>query len=70
MLHEEDTSMIIQDANDPHRLYRMDLEYGKVADDWAIHDDIPVNVFAPEKVFRPRLLFFSILLSVFRNSLK
>ncbi|KAI5776840.1 VID27 cytoplasmic protein-domain-containing protein [Geopyxis carbonaria] len=51
MLHEEDTSMIMQDANDPHTLYRMDLEYGKVVDDWKVHDDIPVNVFAPEKKF-------------------
>jgi hypothetical protein len=50
MLHEGDTSMVMQDGNNPHNLYKMDLEYGKVVDDWKIHDDIPVNVFAPEKV--------------------
>ncbi|KAA8913605.1 VID27 cytoplasmic protein-domain-containing protein [Sphaerosporella brunnea] len=51
MLHEGDSSMILQDAANPHSLYRMDLEYGKVVDDWMIHEDIPVKVFAPEKKF-------------------
>lgn len=50
MLHAEDTNMILQNENDPHSLYRMDLEYGKVVDEWKVHDDIPVNTFAPEKV--------------------
>lgn len=50
MLHAEDTNMILQNESDPHSLYRMDLEYGKVVDEWKIHDDIPVNTFAPEKV--------------------
>ena len=50
MLHAEDTNMILQNAADPHSLYRMDLEYGKVVDEWKVHDDIPVNTFAPEKV--------------------
>ena len=50
MLHAEDTNMVLQNENDPHSLYRMDLEYGKVVDEWKVHDDIPVNTFAPEKV--------------------
>lgn len=50
MLHGEDSSMILQNANEPNSLYRMDLEYGKVVDEWKIHDDIPVTTFAPEKV--------------------
>ena len=50
MLHAEDTNMILQNENDPHSLYRMDLEYGKVVDEWKVHDDIPVTTFAPEKV--------------------
>ena len=50
MLHAEDANMILQNENDPHSLYRMDLEYGKVVDEWKVHDDIPVNTFAPEKV--------------------
>ena len=50
MLHAEDTNMILQNQNDPHSLYRMDLEYGKVVDEWKVHDDIAVKTFAPEKV--------------------
>ncbi|KAI4142130.1 MAG: hypothetical protein LQ341_003300 [Variospora aurantia] len=51
MLHAEDTDMILQDADNPHSLYRMDLEYGKVVDEWKVHDDIQVKNFAPEKKF-------------------
>lgn len=50
MLHAEDSNMILQNENDPNSLYRMDLEYGKVIDEWKVHDDIPVNFFAPESV--------------------
>lgn len=50
MLHAEDSNMILQNEQDPHSLYRMDLEYGKVVEQWKIHDDIPVTTFAPEKV--------------------
>ena len=62
MLHAEDTNMILQNETDPHSLYRMDLEYGKVVDEWKVHDDIPVTTFAPEKV--RRLLTFSQFLDI------
>lgn len=52
MLHAEDTNLILQNEADPHSLYRMDLEYGKVIDEWKVHDDITVKTFAPEKVFK------------------
>ena len=51
MLHSEDNNMILQNKNNPNSLYRMDLEYGKVVDEWKIHDDIGVKSFAPDKVF-------------------
>ncbi|KAL8735585.1 MAG: hypothetical protein Q9166_000754 [cf. Caloplaca sp. 2 TL-2023] len=51
MLHSEDTDMILQNENNPNSLYRMDLEYGKVVDEWKVHDDIQVKTFAPEKKF-------------------
>ena len=51
MLHAEDRNMILQGEHDPNSLYRMDLEYGKVVDEWKVHDDIPVNIFAPESKF-------------------
>ncbi|KAI9707232.1 MAG: hypothetical protein M1836_000192 [Candelina mexicana] len=51
MLHAEDSNMILQNENDPHSLYRMDLEYGKVVDEWKVHDNIPITTFAPDKKF-------------------
>lgn len=51
MLHAEDTNMILQNENDPNSVYRMDLEYGKIVDEWKVHDHIPVNTFAPSSKF-------------------
>jgi hypothetical protein len=51
MLHAEDQNMVMQDNANPNALYRMDLEYGKVVDEWKVHDDIPVQTFAPENKF-------------------
>ncbi|KAI5283793.1 hypothetical protein KEM54_001839 [Ascosphaera aggregata] len=51
MLHAEDSNMILQNQDEPNSLYRMDLEYGKIVDDWKIHDDIPVTNFTPETKF-------------------
>ncbi|RAK78692.1 uncharacterized protein BO72DRAFT_401522 [Aspergillus fijiensis CBS 313.89] len=51
MLHAEDSNMILQNSDDPNSLYRMDLEYGKIVDEWKVHDDIPVHTFAPESKF-------------------
>lgn len=50
MLHQEDTNMILQNLDNPNALYKMDLETGTVVDEWKVHDDIPVKVFAPENV--------------------
>ena len=54
MLHSEDQNMILQNEADPNSLYRMDLEYGKIVDEWKMHDDIPVTNFAPEHKFDQR----------------
>ncbi|KAJ4387504.1 Vacuolar import and degradation protein 27 [Gnomoniopsis smithogilvyi] len=51
MLHNEDNNMILQNDSDPNKLYRMDLEYGKVVDEWQVHEDIPAITFAPENKF-------------------
>ena len=51
MLHNEDRDMILQHSTDPSKLYRMDLEYGKVVDEWNVHDDIPVTTFAPKSKY-------------------
>ena len=51
MLRAADRDMVLQREGDPNSLYRMDLEYGKVVDEWKVHDDIPVNIFAPGSKF-------------------
>ncbi|KAK1810929.1 Vacuolar import and degradation protein 27 [Friedmanniomyces endolithicus] len=51
MLRAGDRDMVLQREGDPNNLYRMDLEYGKVVDEWKVHDDIPVKIFAPENKF-------------------
>ncbi|KAI4611939.1 uncharacterized protein J4E88_010654 [Alternaria novae-zelandiae] len=51
MLHQQDRDMILQNLENPNNLYRMDLETGTVVDEWKVHDDIPVKVFAPENKF-------------------
>lgn len=51
MLHNEDNNMILQNDADPNKLFRMDLEYGKIVDEWNVHDDIPAITFAPENKF-------------------
>ena len=50
MLHAEDRNLILQNPDEPNSVYRMDLEYGKIVDEWKVHDDIPINTFAPESV--------------------
>lgn len=51
MLHMSDRNLIVQNQADPNSLHRLDLETGKVVDEWKIHDDIPTNIFAPENKF-------------------
>jgi hypothetical protein len=50
MLHAGDSNMILQNEENPNSVYRMDLEVGKIVDEWKVHDDIPINTFAPETV--------------------
>ena len=74
MLHAEDANMILQNEQNPNSLYRMDLEYGKVVDEWKVHDDIPVLSFTPETVSQTANAKTSILSDLLtnenRNSLK
>jgi hypothetical protein len=50
MLHMNDANMILQNQDNPNSVFRMDLETGKVVDEWKVHDDININTFAPEDV--------------------
>jgi hypothetical protein len=51
MLHAEDRNLILQNGDDPNSLFRMDIETGKVVDEWKVHDDIRVETFGPESKF-------------------
>nr|POE47921.1 vacuolar import and degradation protein 27 [Quercus suber] len=51
MLHAGDRNMVLQSGTDPNSLFRMDMETGKVVDEWKVHDDIPVNIFTPGSKF-------------------
>lgn len=66
MLHQQDQDMILQNLDNPNSLYRMDLETGTVVDEWKVHDDIPVKVFAPENV-SDGIVWLRIRLTLFRN---
>jgi hypothetical protein len=47
MLHEQDTKMIIMNEDNPNSLFSMDIERGKIVEEWKVHDDVPVSLIAP-----------------------
>ncbi|CAG8601772.1 19759_t:CDS:10 [Dentiscutata erythropus] len=50
MLHEEDSAIILMDPQDEHSLFKMDLEYGKIVEEWNVHDVVPItSIFASNK---------------------
>ncbi|KAG9317508.1 VID27 cytoplasmic protein-domain-containing protein [Chiua virens] len=51
MLHDQDTKMILMNPSDPHSLYNMDIERGKVVEEWKVHDDVTVDHMAPDNKF-------------------
>jgi hypothetical protein len=55
MLHNQDSDMLLMDPNHKNSLFRMDLEYGKIVDEWKVSDDIAVDNIAPELVASRRL---------------
>ncbi|TFK75851.1 VID27-domain-containing protein [Pluteus cervinus] len=53
MLHDQDTKMIIMNPTDPNSLFSMDIERGKIVEEWKVHDDITVDHITPENKFAP-----------------
>ncbi|CAG8627968.1 10523_t:CDS:10, partial [Cetraspora pellucida] len=51
MLHEEDSTMVLMDPQDEHNLFKMDLEYGKIVEEWNVHDVVPVTSIFPSNKF-------------------
>jgi hypothetical protein len=53
MLHDQDTKMILQNPTDPHTLFNLDIERGKVVEEWKVHEDVQVSHIAPDNKFAP-----------------
>ncbi|KAI0650792.1 VID27 cytoplasmic protein [Trametes meyenii] len=51
MLHDQDTKMVLMNPAEPHSLYNLDIERGKVVEEWKVHDDITVDSIAPDNKF-------------------
>src|SRR5579862_3733756 len=47
MLHQEDSSLVLKNPDRPSILYRMDLEVGKVVDEWKVPGSISIDSFGP-----------------------
>ena len=49
MLHDQDTKMILMNPGERHALYELDIETGKIVEEWKVHEDVPVNHIAPDR---------------------
>jgi hypothetical protein len=45
--------MILQNPTDPHTLFNLDIERGKVVEEWKVHEDVQVSHIAPDNKFAP-----------------
>ncbi|KAJ3403292.1 hypothetical protein HDU80_004297 [Chytriomyces hyalinus] len=48
LLHDQDQSMLLMRPNENHIVYKMDLNVGKVVEEWKIDDVTPVTEIIPE----------------------
>lgn len=51
MLHDQDTKMVLMNPNEPNSLFSMDIERGKVVEEWKVHDNITTDHVAPSSKF-------------------
>lgn len=51
MLHNQETNMILQNPEAPNSLFNLDIETGKVVEEWKVHDSINVDHIAPNTKF-------------------
>jgi len=51
MLHDRDHTMLLMDDANPNSLFRMDLERGKVVEEWKIDEDRSLVEIAPDSKF-------------------
>lgn len=48
MLHNQDSDMLVMDPNNKNSVFRMDLERGKIVDEWKVSDSVNVDNIIPE----------------------
>lgn len=48
MLHNQDSDMLLLDPSNPNSVFRLDLEYGKVVDEWKVSENVAVSNILPE----------------------
>jgi hypothetical protein len=53
MLHDQDTKMVLMNSSEPHSLFSMDIERGKIVEEWKVHDNVNVDYIAPDNKFAP-----------------
>ncbi|CAO1634819.1 unnamed protein product [Sympodiomycopsis kandeliae] len=51
MLHEQDSTMVMMDPSNQHSLFKMDLEYGKIVDEWQVHENVSVDNVVPNSKY-------------------
>ncbi|EJD00993.1 VID27-domain-containing protein [Fomitiporia mediterranea MF3/22] len=51
MLHDQDAKMVLLDGRENHSLFAMDIEYGKIVEEWKVDDNITVDHIAPKSKF-------------------
>lgn len=51
MLHEEDTSLLLMNPNENRKLFKMDLEYGKVIEEWEIDKNMNLTNIVPDSKY-------------------
>ncbi|CAL1700728.1 unnamed protein product [Somion occarium] len=51
MLHEQDSKMVLMNPQEPNSLFSLDLEVGKIVEEWKVHEDVTVDHIAPDSKF-------------------
>ncbi|OBZ70393.1 Vacuolar import and degradation protein 27 [Grifola frondosa] len=51
MLHDQDTKMILMNPADQNSLFSLDIERGKIVEEWKVHEDVTVDHIAPDSKF-------------------
>jgi VID27 C-terminal WD40-like domain len=51
MLHQQDSRMIMMNPGAPNSLFQLDIERGKIVEEWKVDDNVTVDHIAPNTKF-------------------